>query len=76
MPSSIVKPRLTRLSRNVHERLPSVDVVLSSDVFPEIREYERASTTVAEACTANGGILYGVCPGALCAATRSIGRIR
>jgi hypothetical protein len=34
------------------------------------------ATTVAEACTANGGILYGVCPGALCAATRSIGAIR
>jgi hypothetical protein len=32
--------------------------------------------TVAEACTANGGILYGVCPGALCAATRSVGEIR
>lgn len=32
--------------------------------------------TVADACTANGGILYGVCPGALCAATRSAGRIR
>src|SRR5712692_4319688 len=32
--------------------------------------------TVAEACTANGGILYGVCPGALCAATRSVGVIR
>ncbi len=28
--------------------------------------------TVAQACAANGGILYGVCPGALCAATRSI----
>jgi hypothetical protein len=34
------------------------------------------ATTVAETCTANGGILYGVCPGALCAATRSIGVIR
>jgi hypothetical protein len=34
------------------------------------------ATTVADACSANGGILYGVCPGALCAATRSIGRIR
>jgi hypothetical protein len=32
--------------------------------------------TVAEACTANGGILYGVCPGVLCAATRAIGVIR
>ena len=34
------------------------------------------ATTVAEACAANGGIMYGVCPGALCAATRSIGQIR
>jgi len=34
------------------------------------------ATTVAEACTANGGILYGVCPGALCAATRSIAVIK
>ena len=33
----------------IARRLPDVDVVLSSDVFPEIREYERASTTVAEA---------------------------
>lgn len=39
-----------RLLRDViHRRLPKVDVVLSSDVHPEIREYERASTTVAEA---------------------------
>jgi hypothetical protein len=34
------------------------------------------ATTVAGVCTGNGGILYGVCPGALCAATRSIGVIR
>jgi hypothetical protein len=34
------------------------------------------ATTVADACAANGGIMYGVCPGALCAATRSVGRIR
>jgi N-methylhydantoinase A len=41
-----------------HERLlaeaiggaaPGVDVVLASDVLPEIREYERTATTVAEA---------------------------
>jgi N-methylhydantoinase A len=37
------------LAAAIRERLPAVDVVLSSDVFPEIREYERASTTVAEA---------------------------
>jgi hypothetical protein len=34
------------------------------------------AATLAEACTANGGILYGVCPGALCNATRSIPGIR
>jgi len=28
--------------------------------------------TLADACTANGGIMYGVCPGVLCAATRTI----
>jgi carboxypeptidase family protein len=31
---------------------------------------------VADACSTNGGILYGVCPGALCEATRSAGAIR
>jgi N-methylhydantoinase A len=31
------------------ERLPGVHVSLSSEVLPEIREYERASTTVANA---------------------------
>jgi N-methylhydantoinase A/oxoprolinase/acetone carboxylase beta subunit len=39
--------RLVRAA--ICRRLPDVDVVLSSDVFPEIREYERAATTVAEA---------------------------
>jgi N-methylhydantoinase A/oxoprolinase/acetone carboxylase beta subunit len=29
--------------------LPPLDVVISSEVFPEIREYERTATTVAEA---------------------------
>ena len=33
----------------IRRRVPDMEVVLSSDVFPEIREYERASTTVAEA---------------------------
>ena len=37
------------LARAIAERLPDVDVVLSSDVLPEIREYERTSTTVIEA---------------------------
>jgi N-methylhydantoinase A len=37
-----------RLATAVRHALPTVDVVLSSEVFPEIREYERAATTVAE----------------------------
>jgi len=39
-------------------RLPGTDVVLSSDVFPEIREYERAATTVAEAYLRPGVARY------------------
>lgn len=42
----------------IRERLPDVDVVLSSDVFPEIREYERATTTVAEAYLRPGVAKY------------------
>ena len=37
------------LAAAVKARLPDVDVVLSSDVLPEIREYERTATAVAEA---------------------------
>lgn len=37
-----------RLASALRDALPGVDVVLSSDVFPEIREYERTATTVAE----------------------------
>ena len=37
-----------RLADALRAALPDVDVVLSSDVFPEIREYERSATTVAE----------------------------
>ncbi|HET7586360.1 MAG TPA: hydantoinase/oxoprolinase family protein [Gemmatimonadaceae bacterium] len=37
------------LARALRAALPGVDVVLSSDVLPEIREYERTATTVAEA---------------------------
>jgi N-methylhydantoinase A len=37
------------LADEIRRVLPGVDVVLSSDVFPEIREYERTTTTVAEA---------------------------
>jgi len=37
-----------RLALALRKALPAVDVVLSSEVFPEIREYERAATTAAE----------------------------
>ncbi|HEY0997355.1 MAG TPA: hydantoinase/oxoprolinase family protein, partial [Gemmatimonadaceae bacterium] len=38
------------LAAALRERLPAgVDVVASSEVYPEIREYERTATTVAEA---------------------------
>jgi N-methylhydantoinase A len=38
-----------RLAAALAAALPGVDVVLSSEVLPEIREFERTSTTVAEA---------------------------
>ncbi|MFL5608695.1 MAG: hydantoinase/oxoprolinase N-terminal domain-containing protein, partial [Gemmatimonadaceae bacterium] len=37
-----------RLAAALRSALPGVEVVLSSEVFPEIREYERTATTVAE----------------------------
>jgi len=37
------------LASVLRESLHDVDVILSSDVLPEIREYERTATTVAEA---------------------------
>jgi N-methylhydantoinase A/oxoprolinase/acetone carboxylase beta subunit len=37
------------LAAALRSRLPEVDVVLSSDVYPEVREYERGATTAAEA---------------------------
>ena len=52
-------PTHERLLRDVlHERLPDLDVVLSSDVYPEVREYERAATTVAEAYLRPGVARY------------------
>ena len=42
----------------IHERLPGMDVVLSSEVYPEVREYERAATTVAEAYLRPGVATY------------------
>ncbi len=38
-----------RLRDALEAAMPGTDVVISSDVFPEIREYERTATTVAEA---------------------------
>ncbi len=38
-----------RIAHALREARPSLAVVLSSEVFPEIREYERTATTVAEA---------------------------
>ena len=38
-----------RLADALRTALPQLEVVLSSDIFPEIREYERTATTVAEA---------------------------
>jgi N-methylhydantoinase A len=37
------------LAEEIRRALPHADIVLSSDVFPEIREFERTTTTVAEA---------------------------
>jgi N-methylhydantoinase A len=52
-------PTHERLMRDaLRMRMPDVDVVLSSDVFPEIREYERAATTVAEAYVRPGVARY------------------
>jgi N-methylhydantoinase A len=46
------------LADAVRRALPDVDVVLSSEVFPEIREYERAATTSAEAYLRPGVARY------------------
>ena len=52
-------PSHERMLRDaLQQRIPGVDVVLSSDVFPEIREYERAATTVAEAYVRPGVARY------------------
>jgi N-methylhydantoinase A len=37
------------VATSIHERLPEVYLTLSSEVLPEIREFERTSTTVANA---------------------------
>jgi len=46
------------LAAALRARLPGLDVVCSSDVFPEIREYERTATTVAEAYLRPGVARY------------------
>jgi N-methylhydantoinase A len=46
------------LASAIRQRMPGVDVVCSSDVFPEIREYERTTTTVAEAYLRPGVARY------------------
>ncbi|MGQ0646029.1 MAG: hydantoinase/oxoprolinase family protein [Gemmatimonadaceae bacterium] len=51
--------RHERLLRDaIVQRLPDVDVVVSSDVLPEIREYERTATTVCEAYARPGVSRY------------------
>jgi len=47
-----------QLAEAIARRLPTTDVVLSSDVLPEIREYERAATTVCEAYARPGVRVY------------------
>lgn len=46
------------LADALRARLPDVDVVLSSAVLPEIREYERTATTVCEAYARPGVARY------------------
>src|SRR6187397_1842427 len=47
-----------RLTAAIARRLPGVDVVCSSDVLPEIREYERTATTCCEAYARPGVGIY------------------
>ncbi|MDB4914459.1 MAG: Hydantoinase/oxoprolinase [Gemmatimonadetes bacterium] len=47
-----------RLRDALHTAFPDLDVIISSDVFPEIREYERTATTVAEAYLRAGVSTY------------------
>jgi N-methylhydantoinase A len=47
-----------RLAAAIVRRLPGVDVVCSSDVLPEIREYERTATTCCEAYARPGVGVY------------------
>jgi len=47
-----------RLAAAIARRLPDVDVVCSSDILPEIREYERTATTCCEAYARPGVGVY------------------
>ena len=47
-----------RLAAAISRRLPGVDVVRSSEVLPEIREYERTATTCCEAYARPGVGVY------------------
>jgi N-methylhydantoinase A/oxoprolinase/acetone carboxylase beta subunit len=47
-----------RLAAAIASRLPGVDVVCSSEVLPEIREYERTTTTCCEAYARPGVGVY------------------
>ncbi|MCC6318647.1 MAG: hydantoinase/oxoprolinase family protein [Gemmatimonadaceae bacterium] len=52
-------PTHERLLRDaIVARIPGVEVVLSSDVLPEIREYERTATTTCEAYARPGVARY------------------
>jgi N-methylhydantoinase A len=53
------RPQHEHLLRDaIRARLPDLDVVLSSDVLPEIREYERTATTACEAYVRPGVARY------------------
>lgn len=47
-----------QLAQALARRLPGLDVVVSSEVLPEIREYERTATTVCEAYARPGVGVY------------------
>lgn len=47
-----------RVGKAIAERLPAVHVSLSSEVLPELREYERAATTTANAYLGPGLATY------------------
>ena len=46
------------IANALHAELPGVEIVMASEVFPEIREYERTSTAVAEAYLRPGVARY------------------